>query len=65
MITHGVFCAADDTVTLSGTIDDEGNGYGALGFERSGIQNGGDDALALLNASSGVVQFLSYEGERL
>ena len=48
--------------TLSGVIDDEQNGFGALGFAISGIQNGSPDGLALLDASDNVIQFLSYEG---
>ena len=49
---------------LSGTIDDEGCGYGAVAFALAGIQNG-PDGIALANTSGGVttlVQFLSYEG---
>ena len=51
-----------DTVALSGTIDDEGAGLGAVWFGRSGVQNGGPDGLALVDADGAVVQFLSYEG---
>lgn len=47
---------------LSGTIDDEGGGYGALSFPVSGLQNGSPDGVALVDATGGVVQFLSYEG---
>ncbi len=47
--------------TLSGTIDDEGCGYGAVWFAMSGLQNGPSDAVALAH-SGDVVQFLSYEG---
>ncbi|CAM9354020.1 unnamed protein product [Ascophyllum nodosum] len=52
------------SMNLSGTIDDEGNGYGALGFVRSVIQHGSNDVigLVLVNANSEVVQFLSYNG---
>ncbi len=50
-----------NTVPLSGTIDDEGAGYGALSFSITGIQNGAPDGIVL--AENGVVvQFLSYEG---
>ena len=58
-----LYCGSDDTITLSGNIGDEGSGFGALGFVRSGIQNGPNDGLALLNATSEVVQFLFYEGK--
>ena len=56
-----------DTIPLSGTIPNQSNGFGVLSFPRAGIQNGGSgstepDGLALVNASSSVVQFLSYEG---
>lgn len=58
------------TTTLSGTIDDEGCGYGAVSFSISGIQNGAPDGICLyydpaLCAGPGVasvIQFLSYEG---
>ena len=55
----------DGSMNLSGTIDDEGNGYGALGFVRSVIQHGSNDVigLVLVNANSEVVQFLSYNGK--
>ncbi|MCB9212100.1 MAG: proprotein convertase P-domain-containing protein [Alteromonas sp.] len=51
-----------DTLNLSGTIDDEGSGYGALSFLLAGIQNGSPDGLALIDSGSNVIQFLSYEG---
>lgn len=51
-----------DTIALSGVIDDEGNGYGALGFERAGLQNGSPDGLGLIAPDGHVVEFLSYEG---
>ncbi|MRT18075.1 HYR domain-containing protein, partial [Vitellibacter sp. q18] len=50
-----------NTVALSGTIDDEGNGFGAVNFEISGIQNGAPDGIVLAN-NGNVIQFLSYEG---
>ena len=51
------------TTSLSGTIDDEGCGYGAIWFAHSSIQNGGPDGIALYNTcTSTLVQFLSYEG---
>jgi len=49
--------------SLSGTIDNENNsGFGELTFAITGLQNGAPDAIALVNASNQVVQFLSYEG---
>ena len=49
------------TINLSGIIDNESNGYGALGFAAVGIQNGAPDGFALVNGTT-VIQFLSYEG---
>ncbi|MEM7104576.1 MAG: HYR domain-containing protein [Bacteroidota bacterium] len=51
-----------NTVALAGTIDNEGSGYGALGFAQPGIQNGAPDGLALVDPSGNVIEFLSYEG---
>lgn len=50
------------TVALTGSIDDEGAGFGALNFLESGIQNGAPDGLALIDNTGTVIQFLSYEG---
>jgi hypothetical protein len=50
------------TLNLGGTFADEGNGYGALCFSQSGIQNGGPDGLALVDNNGTLVEFLSYEG---
>ena len=49
------------TINLSGIIDNESNGYGALDFAALGIQNGAPDGFALVNGTT-VIQFLSYEG---
>jgi len=48
------------TISLSGTIPDQQNGYGALQFSHNGIQNGAPDGLALVDTSNNVIQFLSY-----
>lgn len=51
------------TTILSGTIDDEGCGYGAVWFSISGIQNGNPDGIVLYNTcTSSVIQFISYGG---
>jgi uncharacterized protein len=50
------------TITLSGTIDDEGAGYGAVFFSFAGIQNGAPDGFALVGPGGTVIQFISYEG---
>jgi predicted extracellular nuclease len=51
-------------VNLTGTIDDEGAGYGALAFTfpRDGLQNGAADGIALIGPDGSVVQLISYEG---
>ena len=52
------------TMNLSGTIDDESNGFGALSFSYpvNGVQNGSPDGMALVLNGNMVLQFLSYEG---
>jgi len=52
------------TVPLSGVIDDEGAGYGAVTFllPANAIQNGPNDGVALVGPGGEVVEFLSYEG---
>lgn len=50
------------TIVLSGTIDDEGDGYGALSFAAVGLQNGAPDGFALVAPDGSVVEFVSYEG---
>jgi len=47
-----------DTVNLSGSLPDQENGYGTLSFNMLGMQNGGPDALALVNAESAIVEFI-------
>lgn len=52
-------------INLSGSIDNESNGFGAISFilATDGLQNGAPDGLMLYNNSTAtVVQFLSYEG---
>lgn len=53
-----------DSDALSGTIPDQGGGFGtvSLSYPSNGIQNGGNDAIALVDGLGAVVQFLSYEG---
>ncbi len=52
-----------DSITLSGTIDDEASGFGALDFSFSGLQNGAPDGIALADDGGNLVQFLCYEGD--
>lgn len=48
---------------LSGVIDDEVSGFGALSFSGSaGLQNGPNDGIALVDNLGSLVQFISYEG---
>ncbi|MCC7507183.1 MAG: hypothetical protein IT259_17890, partial [Saprospiraceae bacterium] len=58
---------AYDTDNLVGTIDDEGNGTGAVAlfYPSNGIQNGTPDGVALIRLPNTVIQFLSYEGSFL
>lgn len=53
-----------ETIALSGIIDNEGSGFGAVVFTTftSGIQNGAPDAIALSKTGSTNIQYLSYEG---
>lgn len=50
--------------SLTGTVDDEGNGYGAVWFPYSpnSVQNGAPDGIALCHKTNGLLQFISYEG---
>lgn len=50
------------TISLSGVIDDEGSGVGAVSFDATGMQNGEPDALALSKTGDTNIQYLSYEG---
>ena len=53
-----------DTHELGGTVSDQEGGFGTVVAEypSNGVQNGGDDGIALVDAAGEVVQFLSYEG---
>ncbi|NJL87647.1 MAG: endonuclease [Leptolyngbyaceae cyanobacterium SM1_1_3] len=53
-----------DTQALSGTIPDQGDGFGTVvvNYPTNGIQNGSPDGIALVDNNGTVVQFLSYEG---
>lgn len=48
-------------VYFTGTIDDEGSGYGAITVSVQTLQEG-FDGLALLDPNGNVLQFISYEG---
>ncbi|MEM7363896.1 MAG: ExeM/NucH family extracellular endonuclease [Pseudomonadota bacterium] len=50
------------SVVLAGTISDQCEGFGAVSFPRTGLQNGAPDGLALIDNVGTVVEFISYEG---
>ncbi len=54
-----------NTINLSGVIDNEGTGFGAVDFQlpSNGLQNGAPDGMALVNSSGCVLEFISYEGD--
>ncbi len=58
---NGADGSAISSNRLSGTVDDEGCGYGAVWVPYAGLENG-PDAVALVRFETNVVQFLSYEG---
>jgi|GEM_PF-3398401 len=62
---NGYYGTVYDTINLSGDIPNQGNGYGTVWVSITGLQNGDSapDGIALVNPSSEVVQFLSYEGK--
>ncbi|MBI2927593.1 MAG: HYR domain-containing protein, partial [Verrucomicrobia bacterium] len=63
VLYNGSGGAPYSTNQLSGVIDDEGCGFGAVAFPIAPIQNGPPDALALIyGRGQRVVEFLSYEG---
>lgn len=53
-----------NTRELTSTLADQQDGYGTtvLNYPSNGIQNGPEDAIALVDAAGTVIQFLSYEG---
>lgn len=51
-----------DSWELSGSIDDEGEGFGALSFALGGLQNGPADGIALIDTFGSLMEFISYEG---
>ncbi len=52
----------DSPTALTGTIDNESSGFGAVSFAKTGIQNGSPDGLALVKDGTTVIEFISYEG---
>ncbi|NJN44810.1 MAG: hypothetical protein HC806_08900 [Anaerolineae bacterium] len=64
VLYNGANSETYDTDALSGTIPDLCDGFGVitLNYPQDGLQNGSPDGIALVNSSSTVIQFLSYEG---
>ncbi len=54
--------ASYDTVALSGTIPSQLDCFGTLAFDFTGLQNGAPDAVALVDDTNAVVEFIGYEG---
>ncbi len=51
-----------DTIPLSGIIDDEVDGFGAVNFLISGIEDGAPDGITLLDDGGLFVEAVGYEG---
>ncbi|MBI1197191.1 MAG: hypothetical protein GC203_04945, partial [Phenylobacterium sp.] len=62
LLYNGNGGAVYSTIALGGVITDQANGFGAISFATPGIQNGAPDGIALVGPS-GVIEFISYEGE--
>jgi uncharacterized protein len=64
VLYNGATGATYDMDALAGTIPDQQDGFGtvSLSYPVNGIQNGAPDGIALVDPSSAVIQFLSYEG---
>eukprot|EP00903_Cladosiphon_okamuranus_P000116 g116.t1 len=63
VLYNGFNGEVDQIFMLSGSIDNEGDGFGAQAFFIPGIMNGSPDGFALVQISTGdVLEFLSWEG---
>ncbi len=64
VLYNGANSQSYNTIALSGTIPNQQAGFGAMAFSlpTNGLQNGSPDGLALVDAGSTVIEFLSYEG---
>ena len=64
VLYNGATGTAYDTRTLAGALPNtcSGRGVTVLRFEQDGIQNGGADGIALVDATGAIIEFLSYEG---
>lgn len=54
--------ATYSSISLGGTLPDQGGCIGALDYTFTGLQNGSPDGIALVDDSGAVIEFLSYEG---
>ncbi|CAN5838589.1 hypothetical protein BH18ACT2_BH18ACT2_03750 [soil metagenome] len=64
VLYNGSGGAPYDTDALTGVVADQSGGYGtvAVSYPSNGVQNGAPDGIALVDPTSTVIQFLSYEG---
>jgi predicted extracellular nuclease len=64
VLYNGSTGAVYNTIALAGVIANQQAGFGTLSFSLpvNGLQNGSPDGLALVEAGSTLVEFLSYEG---
>lgn len=62
ILYNGSVGTSYNTATLSGSIPDEGCGYGTISVCFGLIQNGAPDGIALVDNGGTVLQFISYEG---
>ena len=58
----GDYPTTSSVLNLSGTLPNQQNNMGVLWFNKSGIQNGSKDGMALVDNLGNVIQFISYEG---
>ncbi len=65
VLYNGSGGAPYNTTVLAGTLPNQQGGFGTtvVNYPTNGIQNGGPDGIALVDAGGAVIQFLSYEGE--
>ena len=49
-------------ISLNSIIPNQSNGFGAVEFPKSAIQNGAPDGMALVDPNGIVLEFISYEG---
>ncbi|MBP2831129.1 T9SS type A sorting domain-containing protein [Aquimarina sp. U1-2] len=63
VLYNGSNQTAYNTVSISGILPDQQNGFGTIAiFPAGSIQNGAPDGIALVDNTNTVIQFLSYEG---